>query len=233
MMQARSFPARRLLLSAFALLGLLAAGLVHAAALAPFNATYHASYMGMQADGQMNLARDGDRWKYSLNIRNQVADLSQSTVFDEHQGQLRPLSSSDRSVALIKRKAVQASYDWNAGQATWSGDVKPERRGPVALQPGDMDALLINLAVVRDVAAGRPLTYRLVDEGRAKDMRYEVAGQEPISVAGKTHQATRIVRRDDKRETIAWVVAGMPVPARILQRENGRDTIDLTLRAIK
>jgi len=225
--------ARRLLPATALLLGLAAAALAQASSLAPFNASYHASYMGMQADGQMSLSREGNHWKYSLNIRNQVADLSQVTVFDEHQGRLRPLSSSDRSVALIKRKAVQANYDWDAAQATWSGDVKPERRGPVALQPGDMDALLIHLAVVRDVAAGRPLSYRLVDEGRAKAMRYEVAGQEQITVAGKTHQATRIVRRDDKRETIAWVVAGLPVPARILQRENGRDTIDLTLQALK
>ena len=210
---------------------LVAASSAHAAALAPFNATYQASYMGMQANAQMNLAREGSRWKYSLNIRNQVADLSQVTVFDEHQGQLRPLTSSDRSVALIKRKSVQASYDWNASQATWSGDIKPERRGPVALQSGDMDALLINLAMVRDVAAGKPLNYRLVDEGRAKPMTYEVAGQEQISVAGKSRQATKVVRRDDKRETIAWVVSGVPIPARILQRENGRDTIDLTLQS--
>jgi hypothetical protein len=218
-------------LAMLALAGLLAASAAQASPLAPFNATYQASYMGMHANGQMSLAREGEHWKYTLNIRNQVADLSQSTVFDEHQGRLRPLSSSDRSVALIKRKSVQARYDWNASQATWTGDLKPERRGPVALQAGDMDALLIHLAVVRDVAAKRPLNYRLVDEGRAKAMRYEVAGTEAITVGGSSRQATKVVRRDDKRETLAWVVPGIPVPARILQRENGRDTIDLTLQS--
>lgn len=215
------------------LFGLMAAA-APAVALEPFTADYTASYMGMQANGTMTLAREGaDRWKYSLRIRNQVADLSQNTVFDQHQGKLRPLSSSDNSVALIKRKSVNANYDWKAAQATWSGDVKPERRGPVALQPGDMDALLINLAVARDLAQGKPLAYRMVDEGRVKPMRYDVAGKEQISVGGKTHQATKVVRRDDKRETIAWIVPEMPVPARILQRENGQDTIDLTLKALR
>ncbi len=215
------------------MLGLLAAA-SPALALEPFTADYTASYMGMQANGTMSLAREGsERWKYSLRIRNQVADLSQNTVFDVHQGTLRPLSSSDTSVALIKRKSVTASYDWKNTQATWTGDVKPERRGPVKLQAGDMDALLINLAVARDLAAGKPLAYRMVDEGRVKPMRYEVAGKEPVTVAGKTHQATRVVRRDDKRETIAWIVPGMPVPARILQREGGQDTIDLTLKALR
>ncbi|WP_374013525.1 DUF3108 domain-containing protein [Pseudoxanthomonas koreensis] len=211
---------------------LLAAATVQAAALAPFNARYQASYMGMKADGHMSLAREGEHWKYQLTVRNQLADLTQTTVFDEHQGRLRPLSSSDRTVMLIKRKSVQADYDWSAAQATWHGDVKPERRGPVALQPGDMDALLINLAVVRDVAAGRALDYRMVDDGRAKAMHYEVAGKEQITISGKPRQATKVVRRDDKRETVAWIVPGMPVPARILQREDGKDTIDLTLQSL-
>ena len=152
-----------------ALLLALSAGNAFAAALVPFTADYQASYMGMQADGRMTLAREaGDRWKYSLSIRNQLADINQSTVFEEHQGRLRPLSGNDRATALVKKRNVDASYDWKSGQATWTGDLKPERRGPVQLQPGDMDALLVNLAVVRDLADGKPLNYRLVDEGRVR-----------------------------------------------------------------
>ncbi len=219
----------------FALAAALSVGaILPAAALEPFNAEYQASYMGMQATGNMTLVRDsGERWKYSLQVRNQVADLRQSTVFEEHQGQLRPISSSDKSVMLIRKKSVDAAYDWKTGQATWSGDVKSDRSGPIKLQAGDMDALLMNLAVTRDALAGRPMSYRLVDEGRARPMRYEVAGKEQITVAGEQKQATKVVRRDDKKETIAWVVAGMPVPARILQRENGQDTIDLTLKTLR
>ena len=150
---------KRPLVPALALLLALGAGHADAAnVLAPFSADYQASYMGMQAEGKMTLAAQGDdRWKYSLSIRNQLADISQSTVFDEHQGRLRPLSGNDRATALIKKRNVDAVYDWNSGQATWTGDLKPERRGPVQLKQGDMDALLVNLAVVRDLADGKPL----------------------------------------------------------------------------
>src|SRR5690606_4593149 len=105
-------------------------------------------------------------------------------------------------------------------------------RGPVKLQAGDMDALLINLAVARDLAAGKPLAYRMVDEGRVKPMRYEVAGKEQVTVAGKAHQATKVVRRDEKKETIAWIVPEIPVPARIPQSAGGQDTVALTLAAL-
>ena len=219
---------------ALALLLALAGTSAHAAALEPFTAEYQARYLGMQATGSMTLAAEGDnRWKYSLDIRNQLGNLSQSTVFEEYQGQLRPLSSSDRAAALMKRKNVDATYDWKTGQATWTGDVKPDRRGPVKLQPGDMDALLINLAVARDLAAGKPLSYRMVDEGRVKQMQWEVVGKETVTVGGASKQATKVVRRSDKREMYVWLVPDMPVPVRVLQRENGMDTVDLTVRSVR
>ena len=226
---------KRPLVPALALLLALGAGHADAAnVLAPFSADYQASYMGMQAEGKMTLAAQGDdRWKYSLSIRNQLADISQSTVFDEHQGRLRPLSGNDRATALIKKRNVDAVYDWNSGQATWTGDLKPERRGPVQLKQGDMDALLVNLAVVRDLADGKPLKYRLVDEGRVRPLNWEVVGKEQVTVNGTPREATKVVRRTDKREMYVWLVPGMPVPARVLQRENGIDTVDLTVKSVR
>lgn len=204
-----------------------------ALALQPFKADYQASYMSLQANGVMTLTSEGNnQWRYSMQVKNQLADLSQSTLFEEQNGRLRPLSSQDSSTLLMKRRKVDARYDWNASQATWSGDVKPERRGPLKLQSGDMDALLINLAIVRDLAAGRPLNYRMVDEGRIKPMNYTVVGKENITVGGKSVEATKVSRVDGRKELIAWIVPNMQVPARLLQREDGKDALDLTLKAI-
>ncbi len=203
-----------------------------ASAIEAFNASYQASAMGMLGDGQMSVSSQGNnRWQYSLSIRNNLVDLSQKTVFDEVDGRLRPLSSSDNSRVLIKSKNVNTTYDWGKSQAVWSGDVKPDRAGPVKLQPGDMDALLVNLAIVRDVAAGKPLAYRMVENGKAKVMRYQVAGKEAITIAGKSRQATKVVQSDGNKQMILWVVPDMPVPARILQREDGQDAIDLRIKS--
>ncbi|MEO6517438.1 MAG: DUF3108 domain-containing protein [Pseudoxanthomonas sp.] len=203
-----------------------------ALAVEAFSADYQATAMGMQGNGQMTITPQGnDRWSYSLTIRNSLVDMSQKTIFDEKDGVLRPLSSSDLSRLLVKKKAVDATFDWNKNLAMWTGDVKPERAGPVALKPGDMDALLVNLAIVRDVAAGKPLNYRMVENGNAKAMNYRVAGKEKITVGGKSREATKVVRTSGNKEMIVWVVAGMPVPARILQRENGQDSIDLQIKA--
>ncbi|WP_282276784.1 DUF3108 domain-containing protein [Stenotrophomonas sp. PS02297] len=203
-------------------------------AVQPFTANYQASYMGLQANGVMTLAAEnGGKWRYTLQVKNQLAELSQSTLFEERSGQLRPLSGHDASVIPFKRRAVDARYDWGSNQATWSGDVKPERRGPVALQSGDMDGLLINLAIARDVAAGKPLNYRMVDDGRAKTLSYRVVGKENMTIDGKTVEATKVSRVDGNKEQIAWIAPGMPVPVRLLQREGGKDALDLTIKSLR
>ena len=137
------------------------------------------------------------------------------------------------SLLLIRKSNKTATYDWGSGQARWSGDVKADRSGPITLQAGDMDAMLINLAIARDVQAGKPLVYRMVDDGRAKQMSYQVAGKESITIGGKAQQATKVSRTDGDRETVVWVVDGLPVPARILQRKNGSDEMDLQLKSFR
>lgn len=218
---------------------LLAAALLVAGACAsagevkPFTADYQANYFGIQGVGRMVLAQAGDnRWRYSLDIGGSMATLNQTTVFEDSNGQWRPISNSDTSELLVKRKQKNAIYDWSLGEARWTGDVKPERAGPVKLQAGDLDAMLVNLAIARDVAAGKPLRYRMVDDGRVKQLNYQVAGKESITVAGKAWQATKVTRTDgDKQETV-WVVSDLPVPVRILRRKDGQDEMDLRLKSL-
>lgn len=214
--------------------GALAFTSLPAMALQPFTAEYQASYMGVKALGKMTLSEvAGNKWEYKLEVSNAMASLSQKTTFDESGGKLRPLSSNDRSMLLVKKRNVDATYDWTKKQATWRGDIKPDRAGPVALKTGDMDALLINLAIARDFANGKPLTYRMVDEGRIKSLTYKNIGKEQVTVAGKTYDATKVSRVDGKKEQIAWVVKELPVPVRLLQREDGNDALDLTISSFK
>lgn len=230
-------PGRRLLATAALLLAGTTAST--AWALEPFSADYRANFRGMQADGKMTLERKGQgQWEYRMEAAGMGARLVQSTLFEEHGGDWRPLVSEDiqagesgLAAMLVSDETVTATYDWDRNRATWSGDVDEDERGPVRLRPGDMDGMLINLAVVRDLAAGKPLRYRLVEGGRARTQQFEVDGTETITVEGEQREATRVVRTSGRREITAWIVEGMPVPARILQKRNGRNHIDLQLQS--
>jgi hypothetical protein len=191
--------------------------------------------MGMGGTGTMTLApAGGDRWNYTLEIDSAVATLSQRTTFAANGGTWRPLSNDDKSALLIRKNSKQATYDWNSREARWSGDVKPDRAGPVALRDGDLDAMLVNLAIPRDVAAGKPLDYRMVDNGSARELHYRVIGKETVQIGGKAQAATKVERSSDGgKEQVVWIVEGLPVPARILQRRDGKDEMDLKLKSIR
>ena len=213
---------------------LLAASLP-AMAVKPFVAEYQANVKGtIKANAQMTLsAAGGDRWNYVLNVSSPVASVRQTTVFEDRDGEWRPLSGSDSTQMLVKKSQKNATYDWSKGEARWSGDVKPDRVGPVKLQDGDMDAMLLNLAIVRDVNAGKPLNYRMVENGTARAQTYRNLGQDTVTVAGQARTATKVQRSSDDKQITIWVVEDLPVPARILQTKNGKDELELTLKSVR
>ena len=222
------------LLRSTALVALLLAALP-AWAVKPFTADYKASVMGgISADAQMTRASaGGDRWNYTLSVQSPVATLRQSTTFEDHDGAWRPITGNDFTQMMFKKSQKNASYDWAKGEARWSGNVKPDRVGPVKLEQGDLDAMMLNLAIVRDVAAGKPLNYRMVDNGVVRQQSYQNLGQETVTVSGKPRSATKVSRTSENKQVIVWVVDGLPVPARILQKKDGKDELDLVLKAVR
>jgi hypothetical protein len=208
--------------------------------LEPFLATYEAWYGGRHAGtATMQLVRDAARWRIDLGVRGDRGfagivglNIDQSTVFDQVDGEYRPLAQgTTRKAALVFNRRTIGTYDWASGIARWTGDISKARRAPVPLRPGDMSGLLINLAVVRDAAPGRTLQYRFVDRGRARDHVYRAADTtEPVEVAGLSYEALRVERTNGGNDqTILWVADGVPTPVRILQREDGEDAVDLRL----
>lgn len=205
------------------------------AALEPFTAQYSAKYKSIPASGVMVLAPRGRQWSLAMTVENVAASMSQATFFTESSrgGLLMPLGGSDRASYVGQRKTVPARFDWASMQASWSGDAKPSRRGPLAIRAGDVDGLLLQLALARDVPAGKPLNYRVIENGKARPMAFRRAGTETVSVNGRQQQATKVVASVDGKTTTAWIVAGVPVPVRLVQAEGGSETVSLRLTSWK
>jgi hypothetical protein len=215
-----------------------AADTARAPALEPFVATYRVFNKGRQlGDATMQLVRlDDARWRIDLGMKGSGLmrmtglKMQQSTLFDSDGHDYRPLSQSTVRRMLLSNKRSTGVYDWNARSAHWTGDVKQSRRGPIALQDGDLSGVLIDLALIRDATPGKTLHYRFVEGGRARDHTYVVAPETvSIEVDGLSYDAMRVSREDGKNQTVVWVASGVPTPIRILQREDGDDGTDLRL----
>jgi hypothetical protein len=208
-------------------------------ALEPFVATYQAYNEGKLAgNATMRLVHTGPQWRVDLGIRGNrgfagilALNIEQSTVFDAVAERYRPLTQSTVRKALFFGKKTVGVYDWSSNTARWRGDLKDERKQAVPLQEGDMSGLLINLAVIRDAAPGKRLQYRFVDGGRVRDHQYQVAEQtENVTIGDLSYEAMRVARTNGGNdETIFWIANGVPTPIRILQRTDGRDSVDLRL----
>lgn len=211
-----------------------------AAGLEPFIATYDAWYEGKQAGiATMQLQPKGAQWQIDLAIRGNRGfagilglNIEQNTLFDVVGDAYRPLrQGTTRKAAVFFNRKIEGVYDWNAGTAHWTGDISKRRRDPVPLQAGDMSALLINLAVMRDAMPDAALQYRFVDGGRVRDHMYQATSEpELVQVGEISYSALRVSRTNaGNDEMIIWVADGVPTPVRILQRENGEDAVDLRL----
>jgi hypothetical protein len=209
-------------------------------ALEPFVATYEAYNKGdLAGNATMKVVHNGGtQWRVDLGIQGNRGfagilglNIQQSTVFDDIDGQFRPLTQSTVRKGLFLGRKINGVYDWSTRSARWQGSIKDERSKPIALHDGDMSGLLINLAVIRDARPGTRLQYRFVDGGRVRDHIYQVADEtETIEVGGLSYNAMRVSRvNGGNDETIFWVVNGVPTPVRMLQREDGHDGIDLRL----
>ncbi|MGY0634000.1 DUF3108 domain-containing protein [Luteimonas sp. A478] len=213
---------------------LLLAGIVSQpahAALTPFKADYSVRYHGIPASATTNLQRQGNNWIYLMSVGNAAASMNQATVFMERGELYIPLGGSDRVQYPGGARAVTTRWAWQDRQVRWTGDVKLTRAGPVELQRGDMDALLAQLALVRDHQARGATNYRILENGRARPANFRRSGTETITIAGEAVQATRYVQARTGKTTTIWVANDIPTPVRLTQQEGSREVVRMTLRS--
>lgn len=208
--------------------------------LVPFRATYSVARNGSPAGvASMQVVDLGNgRWRLDLGIRGTQGlaglaglNLQQSTLFERIGDTFRPLSQATVKHLLLSNKRIVGSYDWSRHAAQWTGDVSTKRRAPVALQAGDMNALLVNLAVVRDADAAKSLQYRVVDNGRARLQTFTTSAAKEVVTAGDlSYDAWHVSRTNAGNDGMdAWVSDNVPTPVRIVQNDSDTGTLELTL----
>ena len=212
--------------------------------LVPFRATYSVARNGSPAGVASMQVVDlgGGRWRLDLGIRGTQGlaglaglNLQQSTVFERIGDTFRPISQATIKHLLLSNKRITGTYDWSRNSAHWTGDVSSKRRAAVPLQAGDMNALLVNLAVVRDADAGKPLHYRVVDNGRARLQTFTTsAAKEVVTVGDLSYDAWHVSRTNAGNDGMdAWVSDNVPTPVRILQKDSDTGTLELLLTDYK
>lgn len=126
-------------------------------------------------------------------------------------------SGSKNSVQTVR-------FDWRTKAIDNREDNKTWR---LRLTPNLFDKLLYQIAIMRDLAAGkRALAYQIVDGGEIKDYRFAYLGKEVVDTPLGKIRAVRLERRQgkSKRSTTFWcAIRGRYLPVRVdTTSRNGR-----------
>ena len=118
-----------------------------------------------------------------------------------------------------KGKQVKLDFDWDKNTVTNNVNKDP---WVMPLEPGTLDKLIYQLALMRDMAPGkRDYTYKVADGGKTKIYQAVVLGEEETETpAGKFH-TVKITRVGDKRGTTLWCAPKLNyLPVRIEQTDD-------------
>lgn len=92
---------------------------------------------------------------------------------------------------------------------------------------GTIDPLLIELRLIEDVAANRPLKYSITERGKLKTYQFQRLGKEIITTSlGKyTCEKVQMTRDNGERQTTLWLASELGyVAAKIQHNEKGNIT---------
>lgn len=120
--------------------------------------------------------------------------------------------------AFGKGKQIKLLFDWNKNMVT---NVVNKDPWVMPLEPGTLDKLVYQIALMRDMAPGkREYTYKIADGGKIKTYQAIVLGEEETETpAGKFH-SIKITRVGDKRGTTLWCAPKLNyLPVRIEQTD--------------
>lgn len=191
---------------------------------APFVAVYAVKAGGIGA-GRMTrtlafTADDGYRYTAVIEAEGLVALLKPTRIVEESTGHWRaahPVTTryAHTKMAGKKRKETVIDFDWQAARSHATINGTPVE---AVLEPGAIDKLSYQLALMRDLAAGvGALRYQLADAGGGKAYRLERRADERVRAAGADYDTVPVVyARDDGRRTVLWCAPRLEyLPVRI------------------
>ncbi len=158
------------------------------------------------------------------------ATFGERSHFMLHDQRLQPLSYAYTDSGNPTRNET-IRFNWTTRQALDTKDGKTIR---IALAPGILDRLTVQLALSRRLAAGLPLpaTWEVINGGELKRYYLKRKGKDVIATAAGDFNAVIVTREAlrSKRTTTFWFAPQYEwLPVKIRQREPGKATITFVL----
>lgn len=223
---------------------LLVAGVAGAqTGLQPFTARFGITWSGMSA-GTTDLALErlpDGRWAYTSRSHAKglfrlamPADLSSRSEFRIDNGRVVPDAFSADDGARSDEKDQSVTFDWPRGRIT---GVAERKNVDLPLQPGVLDTMSVQVALMQELIAGRtPQKLLVFDTDQVKEYLYTREGTEKIRTAVGEHDTVifRSSRPGSKKGTYFWCAPALGyVPLRVERRDGKEVEWFMTLKSLE
>jgi Protein of unknown function (DUF3108) len=221
---------------ALAVLGFAWMACAQAQGLAPFTASYEIRHGAMRVGETRFVLSEDDSHRYVFESRTQpkgfakmfVGAIVETSEFRVDGERLRPLRFSAEE---SRGKGSQTiDFDWAAGIAHAQ---RYDERADLTLRPRVLDHSLVQVALMRDLADGRPLaTYYIVEKNDLRAYQYERAGEEQVDTPAGAYATVKVrqSRPGSSRELYFWCAPALAyLPVRLEQRKEGKAVLTMSL----
>jgi hypothetical protein len=208
----------------------------------PFVAVYAIEWRGMGAGtSTIELTKTGPgafryqsrnhaRGIFKIALPGTIMQTSDLTVAGE---EVRPLVFTADDGSSSTERDVNLKFDWNAKRVTGTAENKPV---DLPLEPGVHDPGSVQIALMRELAAGRsPTSFMMIDKDEVKEYEYKREGEESIDTAlGKVDTVIYTSQRTGStRMTRLWLAPSLGyVPVRGEQMRKGKREFTLQIRML-
>ncbi|MFA5679329.1 MAG: DUF3108 domain-containing protein [Pseudomonas sp.] len=186
----------------------LGSSLVMAQPLLPFTASYAADMKNIPVNGEAihSLQQNADgTWNLKFRASMFVAKLTEESTLALESDQIVPLTYHYERKGLGRSRETTQSFDWAAGEVR---GVHKKDAFTLPVQPGLLDKTTYQLALQRDLMAGKTeMSYIVVDGDDIEQYQFRVTGEQRVTTRNGQFDAVEVERvrdADAKRETTLW-----------------------------
>jgi hypothetical protein len=211
--------------------------------LKPFTASYTSSWHGLSAGtAQLQLQRLADgRWSYQMQMVARglarlalPAETNSRSVFRIQDERLIPETFTVEDGPDEDDEDQNIVFDWAAGRARGTAQGK---RVDLQLQPGVLDTLSVQVALMHELLAGRtPERFVLLDSDRIKDYAYTAQGKERLQTEAGIYDTVifRSSRPGSRKSTWFWCAPELGyLPLKVERREDRDVQWSLRVRSVQ
>ncbi|HET9679270.1 MAG TPA: DUF3108 domain-containing protein [Gammaproteobacteria bacterium] len=202
-----------------------------------YQATYEVSHGSIHAANTRFTLERGEKERYVYHSKAWPVGLlalfrddviTEKSIFTLHDDDIRPLTFKYRHQGSDENRRQTLQFDWTADvvHSNYRGD-----KATIALESGMLDHLLVQLAVMRDVAANSlPEEYVVLDRNVVKHYQVKRTGKADVETQAGTFNTVIVQRLDDDKTVLFWLAPKLNyVPVRMELREPDESTITMEL----